>query len=315
MKKIGLYYITTVLVLLSCKTKNIMKEDINASILLSLQSGVGEGALWNKKEKLLYWIDIDKSLLHRYNPTTGVNETFSTPSKIGTVVFSSENDVIVALETGIYLFNRTDSSFTLQVNPLEGLESIRFNDGKCAPDGRFWVGTMEMACKPYAAGLYVINHDFSWKKVLDSITVSNGIVWSADGKIMYYIDSPTGKIVGFDYNNGEISNKRDIVVIPKEQGTPDGMTIDENGNLWVCMWGGAAVRCYNPHTGDLLQKINVDAANVTSCWFGGENLDTLYITSASFWIDDVLKNKFSHDGGLFYAVPGVKGTEPYNFGK
>ena len=127
---------------------------------------------------------------------------------------------------------------------------------------------------------------------------------------MYYNDTPTGTIQGFDYDDktGAISNRRVVVRIPKGGGGPDGMTIDADGNLWVALWGSGTVRKFDPRTGQLLQKVIVPVPNVSSCAFGGKNLDILYITTARAWMNEEKLKQFPLSGGLFAVKPGVKGV-------
>ena len=147
--------------------------------------------------------------------------------------------------------------------------------------------------------------------VYDSVTISNGIVWTSDKKTMYYIDTPTSTIKEFDYNNetGEISNGKIAVKIPIKLGFPDGMTIDEENMLWVGMWNGNAVIRFNPKTGKVISKVEVPAHNITSCAFGGENLEMLYITSARVDMTEEELIKYPLAGSLFKVNPGVKGVK------
>ena len=151
---------------------------------------------------------------------------------------------------------------------------------------------------------------------LKKVTTSNGIVWSSDKKFMYYNDTPTNRIARYRYNNstGEILFDGIAVNIPKGTGSPDGMTIDSNDNLWVAQWGGSGVYCYSPYTGELLRKVEVPALHVASCAFGGAHLDTLYITTARAGLNKQELEKYPLSGSLFKCVPGVKGVAANSFG-
>lgn len=221
--------------------------------------------------------------------------------------------MLVALEDGIYHYDIKTDSISFIVNPVENSFEIRFNDGKCDPAGRLWAGTMSLTGKKNAGALYCLNNNGDIENKIDSVSISNGIVWSPDNKKMYYIDTPTGKVKEYSYDKttGEISFLRDAVVIPPDMGHPDGMTIDSKGNLWIALWGGSAVVCWNPDNGKLLCKINVPVLNVTSCAFGGENLETLFITTAGLGIPQDELEKYPYGGGLFKADPGVKGIPAY----
>ena len=160
------------------------------------------------------------------------------------------------------------------------------------------------------AKLYKIDGHGNATAMIDHVTISNGIVWTKDMETMYYIDTPTKQIKAYDFDikTQTISNERVAVEVPEEMGFPDGMTIDENDHLWVGMWNGNAVICFDPKKGELIDKIEVPAHNVTSCAFGGENLDILYITTASLDMTDREKKEFPLAGSLFMAKPGVKGV-------
>ena len=276
--------------------------------VLPLKTLLGEGALWNYQTQQLYWIDIENRTLFILNPATNNNTAIKMKSRIGTVVPTREGNILVALEDGIYHFNLQDHAMEKIADPEPGNNGNRFNDGKCDPTGRFWVGSMSLAGKSNQGALYRIDHDFKVKKMIDGVTTSNGIVWSLDKSKMYYIDTRTRKVVGYEYDNasGEISNPRDAILVPESLGKPDGSTIDAEGMLWIAMWGGGCVTRWNPDSGELLLKIDVPALNVTSCAFGGENLDILFITTASIHMNG-MEDRYPQAGKLFQVIPGVKG--------
>lgn len=284
-------------------------EDLNAELVLDAKAKLGEGSIWHPKENKLYWIDIEGKALHIYDPVTKENKTFDVGSRIGTVVPVEKGGALVALQNGIHFIDTKTGKLTFINNPLPDA-NIRFNDGKCDPSGRFWVGTMAMDSRRKGAVLYRMDKDKTIRTMLDRVTISNGIVWTADKKTMYYNDTPTGTVQGFDYNDktGEITNRRVVIKIPRGGGSPDGMTIDADGNLWVALWGSGTVGKFDPKTGELLQKVIVPAQNVSSCAFGGKNLDILYITTARAWVNDAKLKEFPLSGGLFSVKPGVKGV-------
>ena len=286
---------------------------IKAELILDAKATLGEGAIWNQKEKILYWIDIEKGILHKFNPVSNEDVQFNLDKRIGTVVPSEKGGLLVALEDGICHYDIITDSISFIVNPAENSSEIRFNDGKCDPAGRLWAGTMSLTGKQKAGALYCLNNNGNIEKKIDSVSISNGIVWSLDNKKMYYIDTPTGKVKEYDYEitTGKISFTKDAVVIPPDMGHPDGMTIDSKGNLWIALWGGSAVGCWDPNNGELIYKIDVPVLNVTSCAFGGENLETLFITTASLGIPQDKLENYPYRGGLFKAEPGAKGVPAY----
>lgn len=297
-----------------CKHQNRENEASQAEkaeLAYEIPSKLGEGAIWNHESRELFWVDIEGKKLHIYHPESNKNRTLNTPSRIGTVVPINENEAVVALEDGIYTINLHNGALYLLSDIEADITENRFNDGKCDPAGRLWVGSMHLPQSEPNAKLYMISADGTVEPKVDNITISNGIVWSLDQKTMYYIDTPTAKIRAYDFDvaSGAISNERTAVHVPDTLGFPDGMTIDTEGMLWVGMWNGNAVARFNPDTGKLISKIEVPAHNVTACAFGGKDLDILYITTASVDMTEEEHAKFPKAGSVFKAVPGVKGVK------
>ena len=309
------YFIWIFLIsIVSCKNSN--KPNLTAELEYKIDSPLGEGAIWNYKTQEFYWIDIEGKLFHIYNPKTKENRSFPTPSRIGTVVPYTSTEVVVALEDGIYKLNIETGIVSLLSDVEAQMTENRFNDGKCDPLGNLWVGSMHFEQSKPLASLYRVNENGEALKMIDSVTISNGIVWTADTTTMYYIDTPTSKIMAYDYdlNTGAISNERIAVEVSIEDGYPDGMTIDSEDMLWVGLWNGNAVARFNPITGELLSKVDVPAHNVTACAFGGENLDILYITTARLDMTQQELESLPLSGSLFKVVPGVKGVKASFFG-
>jgi sugar lactone lactonase YvrE len=186
------------------------------------------------------------------------------------------------LQNGFASIDLPDGKIEYLHNPEAHLENNRFNDGKCDPAGRFWAGTMAFTEDEAAGNLYVLERNLSVTKKIDGVTVSNGIAWNNDHTLLFYIDSPTLSVVAFDYDKatGNISNKRIVINVPRQEGFPDGMTIDSEGMLWIGHWDGWQVARWDPTTGEKLLTIRLPVAKVTSCAFGGKHLNDLYITSA-----------------------------------
>lgn len=284
------------------------QQIIPSKVLIDRQSVLGEGSIWHPTEKLLYRIDIDNGFLFTLEPKSGKETMYELGQKVGTVVPIDTGGVMVALKDGIYSYNMKNRQLKLLVSPEKEKAENRFNDGKCDPAGRFWVGSMG---PQYQASLYKIEANGTCLKMLDSVSTSNGIVWTADKKTMYYIDTNTGAVRAFDYDNnsGNISNPRIVIKFPQGVGYPDGMSIDSEGMLWIAHWGGYCVGRWNPANGKMIAKVDVPAPNVTSCAFGGKNLDILYITTASTGMSEQDLKKYPDSGKLFAANPGVKGVK------
>jgi len=294
-----------------------MKEEIpvfSGSLVCDAQATLGEGAIWHPVHQRLNWLDIDRGLLFEFDPGSRQNESWQLPAKVGTVVPAAHGGFLVALQTGIHHFNPANGQCRLLVNPITD-PSIRFNDGKCDPSGRFWVGTLHMGGQKNKAKLYRYDPDGTLSVMLEPVSNSNGIVWTSDARTLYYVDTPTSTIQAFDFDreHGSITNQRVAIRIPPEQGMPDGMTIDANDHLWVALWGGGCVHCYDPLSGKLLYKVTVPAPHTTSCAFGGPDLNTLYITSARAELPSDQLAAYPQSGGLFAVQLPVAGVPAHCF--
>lgn len=284
------------------------QKSIPCELLLDHQAVLGEGSIWHPREKVLYWVDIDEGMLYTYNPVTKGEKSYNLGQKVGTVVPIDTGGMLVALKDGVYAYNLKNKQLTMLTSPEKDMPNNRFNDGKCDPAGRFWVGSMGPR---YQAFLYRISANGEYSQMLDSVSTSNGIVWTSNKKIMYYIDTSTGAVRAFDYDNatGNISNSRIVIQFTKGIGYPDGMSIDAEDKLWIAHWGGHCIGRWDPVTGKMIAKIEVPAPNVTSCAFGGKNLDTLYITTASTGMSEEDLKKYPQSGKVFVAYPGVRGVK------
>lgn len=304
-----LFFVMCTLLYRCTSPVNMSKEAILAHDATAL---LGEGALWNHQAQEFYWVDIEGKSLQIFDPIQKQNKVIPLPSRIGTVVPTTDPQrAIIALEDGIYLINTETGELSLFSDIEADKPHNRFNDGKCDPQGRLWVGSMHLPQTEPLGTLYKINSATDAVPMVENVTISNGIVWSSDQTTMYYIDTPTGVIRAFSYDpsTGSISNERIVVEVLPGLGYPDGMAIDAEDKLWVGMWNGGVVARFDPLTGELMSTIQVPAHNVTACAFGGEELDTLYITTASIDMTPEEKKKYPQAGSLFKAVPGVRGVK------
>ncbi|HEX2971370.1 MAG TPA: SMP-30/gluconolactonase/LRE family protein, partial [Tepidisphaeraceae bacterium] len=251
---------------------------IQAEPVLQAKAEHGEGALWYPPSQVLYWVNISQHLLCIYHPSTGLNQIIDVGSDVSTVVPRQKGGVMVTLKNGFASVDLHTRRVQLLVPAEADNPNIRFNDGKCDPAGRFWAGTQAYDGSPGAAKLYCLDTDLSLRCVLDHLTISNGIVWTADAKTMYYIDTPTQVVFAFDYDlsTGQIRNQRPVIRMSKFICRPDGMTLDREGMLWIACWGHGRVGRWNPKTAQLLELVETPAAQLTSsCALGGPNLDEL----------------------------------------
>lgn len=284
----------------------------DTELILDAKAALGEGAIWDARRQVLFWVDILGKQLHRYDPDTNTDRAWDIGQPVSAVVPRRSGGVMLAVYDGLAGFDLETGKLEFIADPETESPDTRFNDGKCDPAGRFWAGTMSLQHARETGSLYVLDADRHVRKMLDKVTTSNGIVWSLDHRTMYYIDTPTQRVDAFDYNvkTGNIVNRRVAVRIPDDQGHPDGMTLDAEGMIWVAHWNGWRVTRWNPVTGELLATIRVPVARVTSCAFGGTNLDRLYITTARPDKDDPAQ---PHAGSLFMAHPGVRGLPAFEY--
>ncbi len=287
----------------------------NLSIAVNTQSTLGEGAIWDERRQCLFWVDIYKGILHRLDPATSKHDHFEIGGFLGSVVPSEGEELILLNNRSFVSFNWKTRSTRVIGEVEQDIDENRFNDGKCDPAGRFWAGTMPQPEDKASGGLYCLYPDLKIEKKLENISVSNGLVWSGDKKTFYYIDTPTKEVWGFNYDDatGNITNKRVAASIPESEGFPDGMSIDSEGKLWIAHWGGYQVARWDPITGKKLFSIKMPVSQVTSCAFGGENLDQLYITCARKGLSEEALKKEPLAGSLFvYDTKGEFKGVPAN---
>lgn len=269
---------------------------------------LGEGPVWDAEQKLLYYVDIEGKEIGCYDPGSGRHVFWKTQEMPGCIVLDGQGNLISAEKDMLVRLNtRTDKREIIARFPVK--EGLRFNDGKCDCRGRLWVGTMAIdQSASYAAGCGALYRYEGGEpvKVLEGLSIPNGIAFSGDNSTMYHIDTPTRQICSyrFDAETGTLSDRQAVVQV-KRKGSPDGMTIDCEGMLWVALWDGYGVVRYDPKTGEELEFVPVPDRYVSCCTFGGEKLNLLYITSA---MDE--KGK----GGYVYEwETDVKGTAPCPF--
>ena len=272
---------------------------------------LAEGIFWHPIQHKLYWIDIEGKMIHRCDEDASNHQTCPVPEKIGTMAPLKNGNLLVALASGIAEVNFEKQTCVYKVKIEADNAQTRFNDGKCDTNGRLWAGTMDVDAKKSIGSLYRIDSDFNVTTHIKNVGVSNGLAWSLDNKFFYYIDSPKGTITRFNFNSlsGEIINPEILLKIPESDGTPDGMTIDNEGNLWVALWDGHNVIKVHPETGNILDQIKLPVPRVSCCTFGGKNLKTLFITTAKEGLSDNQLQNFPLSGGIFKIDLDTKGIE------
>jgi sugar lactone lactonase YvrE len=262
----------------------------------------GEGAVW--WNDALYYVDIEAHQVHRYEPATGAEHSWNVGQRVGTVVPRESGGLVIAGDHGLYFLDEESGNLTPIVDPEPDKPDNRFNDGKCSPDGRFFAGTISLVKKTGDAKLYRLDPDLTLHEAFGPVTNSNGIVWSKDGRTVYYIDTPRREILAFDYEDGHLHNLRSVVSTEAVDASPDGMTIDSDDRLWVAFCHGACVVCYDPSTGEEVRRVEIPCLETTSCAFGGPELADLYITTG------IHKSVEEEHAGRLFVVKGlgVKGV-------
>lgn len=262
----------------------------------------GEGPIW--WNNCLYYVDIEGHALVQLDPETGTEKTWDVSERIGTVVPTEDGNFLYAGDTGIVRLNADTGEKTTIADPEANQRTTnRFNDGKCDPAGRFWAGTISLVKDPGTANLYCLDNEGACTLKIQEVTNSNGLCWSADAETFYYIDTPTKQIRAYDYelDSGVIGNARVSIDTAAEGFTdsPDGMTIDAEGKLWVAFCHGACVARFDPNTGRTLQRVELPCVETTACAFGGPNLDRLFVTTG---IHKTLKEA---DAGKIFVIDGL----------
>jgi L-arabinonolactonase len=289
---------------------------IEAQHVLGVKHVLGEGPLWDAEAQALYWVDIPNCRVCRFYPATGEHECFDVDRRVTALGLRASGGLIMTVAKGFAFWDPQTQALDV-VSVPEELENppVRFNDGAVDRKGRFWAGTMNESDPAAADGcLYRLDPDGVCHRIETGFTISNGIGWSPDNRKMYFTDSSRHIILVYDYDlaTGAITHRRPFVQVPEEQGVPDGLTVDSEGFVWSAHWGGWRVTRYDPH-GAVDRVVRLPAQNVTSCAFGGENLDELYITTAQFGLSEAEKKNQPLAGDLFRASVEIRGMEEPRF--
>lgn len=282
-------------------------------LALDARAELGEGPIWDDARQCLLFVDIMRGHVHLFDPVTGEDRRFQAPEPTSVVVLTTHGDYVIGTKSGL---SRIDPS-SGAIAPLASIEADspdnRMNDGAVDVAGRLWTGTMSMTGQPRGT-LYRCDPSGAVTPMVRDVTVSNGIDWSLDGRLMYYADTATGRVDVFDFDAaaGQIANRRPFVEIPPDAGSPDGLIVDAEGAVWLALWGGGALRRYLSD-GQLDRAISLPVTHPTKCAFGGADLGDLYVTSA--WIDLPPEARAAQPqaGGVFRLRPGPRGRPPNRF--
>lgn len=288
-----------------------MNNNITAELINTIEVGneLGEGVQWHIDSQLLWWTDIQNACLFNYCLTSQKLCKYDMPERVGCFGFIENSErLIIAFETGIALFDIKTNDLEWLSRPELSIKGNRFNDGRIDRQGRFWAGTMNQTESEPTANLYCLNSQKQCTQLLNDITVSNGLCFSPDGKIMYHADSPKREVhqYNFEVKTAKLSNKK-LFAVTDEGCFPDGSCVDEAGYLWNAQWAGSQLVRYNPN-GIVDFVINTEVLQPSCVAIGGPNMDLLFVTSAKQGLTESQLKKDNKAGHVFvYQLNGVKG--------
>jgi len=283
---------------------------VEVECVLDAKAVLAECPVWSAEEQALYWVDILAPALNRLDPATGATRTWPMPQSIGSFGLRESGGAVVALRNGFHLFDFETGALKLLGNPEAHMPGNRLNDGKVAPDGSFWAGTMDEQTKSRrTASLYRVAPDGSIRRMLDSLIVSNGLAWTADGRTLFHSDSKGKLICAYDHEpgTGNLSNRRVVAEPTEEIGRPDGAATDMEGYYWSAGISAGVLNRWSSD-GRLDRQIPMPCAAPTMPCFGGSDMRTIFVTSLRDHVSEERLAAFPLSGGIFALrvdVPGV----------
>ena len=281
-------------------------------LVLDCRCELGEGPVWDDRTGRLLFVDINGHAVHVFDPRSGAHDAYDTGEYVSAIALADDGAYLIARQHDITRWHPASGIGERIARVEEERGDTRFNDGCVDPRGRFWAGTMSLVKQKGQGALYRIDgaapDGSRVTRMLEHVSTSNGIDWSPDERLMYYIDTGERRIDVFDYEAaaGSIANRRTFVAIPETDGKPDGLIVDAEGCVWVALWQGSAVRRYAPD-GRLDRHIDLPVSCPTKCAFGGDELDTIFVTSARTALspDDLAREPQA--GSVFAIRAGVRG--------
>jgi sugar lactone lactonase YvrE/DNA-binding IclR family transcriptional regulator len=276
---------------------------------------LGEGPVWSPRDSVLYWVDILGPSMHRFDTGSGRDTETRLSAMASVAIPKATGGMLLATPAGLVTWDPQDRSVRELCHPESDRPSNRYNDGKCDRMGRLWIGTLDMGSAPNRGSLYRVDPDGKWQRMDTGFSVCNGLGWSPDNRVFYFTDSARRTVYAYDFDlrRGTIANRRPLIVLDAQDGSPDGLTVDEDGCLWVAVWDAWRIARHAPDGRELL-RVPMPVPRPTSCCFGGAGLDTLYVTSACVRLSEELLAAAPLSGSLFAVrVPGVRGLPENTF--
>jgi sugar lactone lactonase YvrE len=288
---------------------------VECELVLDARAELGEGPIWDDRRQRLVFVDIARGHVHEFDPASGRDRVLEVGQPVGSIALAERGDWVVAARDGFLRLDPDSGAVSLLAAVETDLAGNRMNDGAVDAAGRFWAGTMDTIGTTQSGALYRLDPDGTVHRMLAPVATSNGIDWSPDARLMYYVDTPLNRIdvFNFDRTSGEICYRRTFANVPAAFGHPDGLIVDADGYVWLALWQGGALHRYSPN-GRLHRVVNLPVSLVTKCAFGGAALDELYVTTARIGLDSETRVRDTPDGGLFRLRPGVAGRRANRFG-
>lgn len=277
-------------------------------VVWDLAAELGEGTVWAQRDHALWFVDIKKHEIHRFDPATGERRSWTAPEQVGFVFPAERGGFVAGLQSGLYHFDDASGAFELIVEVETDLPNNRLNDGTVDPQGRLWFGTMDNGEKAKSGAFYCFANGRVTRTNIDNIAITNGPAVSPDGRLLYAVDTLKGTIDRVQIrDDGTLGERQPFVKIDPKDGHPDGPTIDSNGYLWISLYAGWEVRRYSP-SGDLVERVRFPVANITKIAFGGHDLRSVFATTARQLLSPEEIARQPQIGDLFefrVDVPGI----------
>ncbi len=288
---------------------------MDVELVLDARAELGESPVWDDRRRRLLFVDIARGHVHEFDPASGRDRIYEVGQPVGAVALASRGDWVVAARDGFFRLDPDTGRVTVIAHVELDLTGNRMNDGAVDAAGRFWAGTMTAVGGRNSGALYRLDPDGSVHCMLAPVSTSNGIDWSPDGRRMYYVDTPLGRIDVFTFNvaTGQICDRRTFVNVSAAAGLPDGLVVDVDGFVWLALWQGGALYRFSPD-GRIHRVIAMPVSLVTKCAFGGPGLDELFVTTARIGLGDTPATRESGAGGIFRLKPGVSGRPAHRYG-
>ncbi len=279
--------------------------------LPGISAELGEGPLWDVGRQCLWFVDIMRGLVHRFDPAAGTDRVYEIGQPVSALACRARGDLVCAVRDGFARLDPETGAVTMIAAVEADNPRNRMNDGCVDARGRFWAGTMSMHHEREAGALYRLDPDGTVTRHLSGVTTSNGLDWSGDNRRMYYIDTglPRIDVFDFDLEGGTLANRRAFVTIDPVEGKPDGMIVDAEDHVWVALWNGGCLHRYAPD-GTRVSVVRLPTPLTTKPAFGGPDLLDLYVTSASIALSAEARAASPSAGALFRLRPGIRGRAP-----